>query len=72
MENSYSDKKEELYMAMNIEFQANIKRKSPDVILDLIRNAEKKFPSSINIQRTAHEYKLKQAIVNKEMVFPED
>lgn len=72
MENSYSDKKEELHMAMNIEFQANIKRKSPDEMLDLIRNAEKNFPSSVNIQRAAHEYKLKQAIVSKEVVFPED
>ena len=71
MENSYSDKKEELHMA-NIEFQANIKRKSPDEMLDLIRNAEKNFPSSVNIQRAAHEYKLKQAIVSKEVVFPED
>lgn len=59
-------------MAMNIEFQANIKRKSPDEMLDLIRNAEKNFPSSVNIQRAAHEYKLKQAIVSKEVVFPED
>ena len=57
---------------MNIEFQANIKRKSPDEMLDLIRNAEKNFPSSVNIQRAAHEYKLKQAIVSKEVVFPED
>lgn len=34
MQNSYSDKKDELYTAMNIEYQAYIKRKEPNVILE--------------------------------------
>lgn len=72
MQNSYSDKKDELYTAMNIEYQAYIKRKEPNVILELIKDAKKQFPTSINIERAAHEYMLKQKIVSKDMVFPED
>ena len=72
VQNSFSDKKEELYAAMEIEFHAYALRDSPSKILQLINKAQKDFPKSLNIKRAAHEYKLKQEMIIKDLSFSED
>lgn len=72
IKNSYSNKKEELYSAMQIEYKAYVNKISPAQILEMIKIAEKQFPKSINIQRVSHEYKLKQSILNKDIIFAEE
>lgn len=72
MDENLSDKKEELYDAMNIEYQDFVLHKTPSEILDMIIEAERKFPNSVNIKRVSQSYKLKQKITSKEEVFPED
>lgn len=72
VQNSFSDKKEELYAAMEIEFHAYALRDSPSKILQLINKAQKDFPKSLNIKRAAHEYKFKQEMIVKDQSFSED
>lgn len=71
IKNSFSDKRDELLAAMNIEYQAYAKKKNPAEILDIISKAEKEFSNSLNVRRAAHEYKLKQSITTKEIIFEE-
>ena len=66
VKNSYSDKKEELWTAMNLEYAAYAKREPVDKILIMISEAEKLYPDSLDIKRAANEYKLKQEIISKE------
>ena len=72
MDENPSDKREELYAAMNIEYQDYILHKKPCEILDMITEAEQEFPNSINIKRVSLAYKLKQKIIFKEETLPED
>ena len=72
MDENLSDKREELYTAMNIEYQDYVLHKKPCEILDIIIEAEQKFPNSVNIKRVSQSYKLKQKIIFNEDVFPED
>lgn len=72
IKNSYSDKREELIAAMDIEYQAYVKKKSPIDMLTLIQKYEHDFPSSINVRRAIHEYKFKQEIIAKDITFEED
>lgn len=72
IKNSYSDKRNELLAAMDIEYQAYVKRAYPIDMLKLIRKYERDFPNSINVRRAIHEYKLKQALISQEMTFEED
>ena len=66
VKNSYSDKKEELWTAMNLEYAAYAKREPVNKILKMISEAEKLYPDSLDIKRAANEYKLKQEIISKE------
>lgn len=72
MKENLSDKREELYNAMNIEYHDYILHKKPSEILDMIIEAERKFPNSVNIQRISQSYKMKQKIISKEITLPED
>ena len=72
MDENLSDKREELYAAMNIEYCDYILHKKPYEILDMIIEAERKFSNSINIKRVSQSYKLKQEIIFNEDIFPED
>ncbi len=72
MKNNYSDKHEELYAAMNIEYQAYISHKKPSEIFDLIKEASERFPDSVNIERAAYNYRFKQEMINTEKSFAED
>ena len=72
MKVSFSDKKEELFAAMNIEFQAYIVKLPPADVLNIIHDAEQDFPDSINIQRAADNYKYKQNIINTLKVYSEE
>lgn len=72
MKNNYSDKHEELYAAMNIEYQAYVSHKKPSEIFDLIKEASERFPDSINIERAAYNYRYKQEMINTVKSFAED
>lgn len=72
MNKNLSDKREELYTAINIEFQDYVLYKKTCEILEMIIEAERKFSNSINIKRVSQSYKLKQEIISNEDVFPED
>lgn len=66
VKNSYSDKKEELYAAMNIEFSAYAKMDNVKEVLGIINIAEHEYPNSLDVKRAANEYKLKKEIITKE------
>jgi len=72
MKNNYSNKHEELYASMNIEYQAYVVHRSPTEIFELISEAERRFTNSVNIERAAYNYKFRQALVVKERIFDED
>lgn len=72
MRDNLSDKHNELYTAMNIEYQDNVKRKDPTYMLQLIADAESKYPTSLNVQRAAHAYRYKQQIITVDKTFSED
>ena len=60
---SYSDKKDELYAAMEISYATYIERKSPMEMLSYIKERERIFPNSLNVSRAANEYRKKQEII---------
>ena len=72
MKKNLSDKHEELYAAMEIEYKYYVKKIGVQEMLDLIRKSETNFPGSVNIKRAAQPFKLKQAIITKEELLPED
>ena len=72
MRTNYSDRHEEMFAAMNIEYSAYILHKTPSEMLEIINEAKVRFPDSLNIERAAYNYKYKQEIVMNEKVFAED
>lgn len=72
MKENLSEKHEELYAAMDIEFQDYVNHLSPSQLIDVISKAEKSFPNSINVKRAAQTFKLRQSIIQKEQFFSED
>ncbi|MCH5306609.1 MAG: TIR domain-containing protein [Prevotella sp.] len=72
MKNNYSDKHEELFLAMNIEYQAYIKHMPYEYMYSLIKKAKRQFPKSYNIERASYLYMHKHGIVTREQVFDED
>lgn len=63
VKDSYSDKKDELYAAMEIIYASNIDRRSPIEMLQMISERMQSFPNSVNVSRAANEYKRKQKII---------
>lgn len=63
VKDSYSDKKEELYAAMEISYASNIERRSPIEMLQMISERIQSFPNSVNVSRAANEYKRKQKLI---------
>ena len=61
---SYSDKKEELFAAMEISYASIIERRSPTEMLQLINEKSSLFPRSIDVARAANEYKRKQKLLS--------
>lgn len=72
MRKNLSDKQEELYTAMNIEFRYFVSHDSPSEMLTVINHALALFPNSINVKRAAQPFNLHQSIISKEESFPED
>lgn len=72
MRKNLSDKQEELYTAMDIEFRYFVSHDSPSDMVTLINSALSIFPNSINVKRAAQPFKLHQAIILKEESFPEE
>lgn len=60
---SYSDKKEELYAAMEISYASIIERKSPVDMLQIINERMRQFSNSVNVARAANEYKKRQKLI---------
>lgn len=71
MRNNYSDKHEELFAAMSIEYNAYAVGLPSNEINSMISEAKSRFPSSVNIERAAHNYKYRNK-ENKEKFFRED
>lgn len=63
VKDSYSDKKEELYAAMEISYASNIERRSPIEMLQIISERIQSFPNSVIVSRAANEYKRKQKLI---------
>ena len=59
---SYSDKKEELYAAMEIYYAFYIEKRPPLEMIPYIDERIKMFPRSVNVSRAANEYKKKQEL----------
>lgn len=72
MKDNLSNRHEELYAAMNIEYQYYVKNLGVLQMIDLIGEAESAFPESINVKRAAQQFKLKQAIIPKAVEYPEE
>ena len=74
MKENLSDKHEELYASMNIEYQYYVAHKDPSEVLDIISEAQSKFPNSNNIKRAVQSFQIRQGILSSEQrtFFPED
>lgn len=72
MRTNYSDRHEEMYASMNIEYSAYVLHKSPSEMLALIDEAKTRYPDSINVERAAYNYKFRQEMVMAEKKFAED
>lgn len=72
MRKNLSDKQEELYTAMDIEFRYFVSHDSLSDMVTLIDRALSLFPNSINVKRAAQPFRLHQAIILKEESFPEE
>lgn len=66
VQNSYSTKKEELYAAMNIEYQAYVKKLNVPKMLQLISENLHIYKDSMDVRRASNEYKLRQGIITKD------
>ena len=63
VQDSYSDKKDELYAAMEISYATYIDRKPPLEMLQLIEEKENAFSNSVNVSRAANEYRKRQSLM---------
>lgn len=72
MNSNLSDKHEELYAAMNIEYQLYVNHKEPVYMFSIIREANDRFPNSINIKRAAQPFLYKQNIIKGIESLPEN
>ena len=72
MRTNYSDRHEEMFAAMNVEYSAYILHKNPSEMLDIINEAKTRYPDSLNIERAAYNYRYRQEMVMVEKVFAED
>lgn len=71
--NGYSNKKAELYRAMQIDYRTYVQIQNPTEMLKFIHLSLEEFPKSINVQRAAQDYKYRQGlIVEKEILGEED
>ena len=72
MHTNYSDKHEEMYASMNIEYSAYVLHKSPSEMLAIISEAKRCYPDSLNVERAAYNYRFRQEMVMAERIFAED
>lgn len=72
MNENLSDKHEELYAAMNIEYQDYVCHRKVEEMLELIQDSQTRFPDSINVKRASQPFMLRQSIIPKAETFPEE
>lgn len=72
VKNSHSPKKHELVMAMTLEYDSVIAKKSVEELLREMQAAEAQYPKSQNIGRVVNEFKYKQGIIRSRQAFRED
>ena len=72
MSENLSDKHEELYVAMNIEYQDFVCHRKVEDMIELIQESQTRFPNSINVRRASQPFMLRQAIITQEEIFPEE
>ena len=72
MKKNLSDKHEELYAAMDIEYHYFVLHTEPADMITLIKDSLVLFPNSINVERASQPFKLRQSIISKEEFFPEE
>lgn len=72
VQNGYSEKRDELYAAMDIEYAAYVKKESVSSMLALINEYQKVYPGSMDIRRAANEYKYRQGILSRTQLDKEE
>lgn len=72
MRTNYSDRHEEMFTAMNIEYCAYVLHKNPSEMLNIINESKDRFPDSLNVERAVYNYRYRQEIVVEVKVFAED
>ncbi len=68
----YSEKREELYRAMQIDFRSYVNSTPPTEMLKFIHISLEEFPRSINVKRAAQDYKYRQGIISEKEDLAED
>lgn len=66
VQNSYSTKKDELSAAMDIEYQAYVRKTNVPKMLQLISDYLHIYGDSMDVRRASNEYKLRQGIISKD------
>lgn len=59
---SYSDKKEELLAAMQIDFDSIVERKNPTEMIQILKEAKAAHPDSVNVGRAINDYRRRQGL----------
>lgn len=72
VKNSHSPKRQELVVAMTLEYDSVIAKKPVDKLLREMSAAEAQFPKSQNVGRVVNEFKYKQGIIRNRQSFSED
>ena len=68
----YSEKREELFRAMQIDFQSYVNHTPPAELLKFIHISLEEFPRSINVKRAAQDYKYRQGFISEKEDLAED
>ena len=72
MKCNLSDKHEEMFVAMDIEYKDFVEHRSMKEMLSVIGDAQTRFPNSINIRRASQPFKLCHSLISKEEIYPEE
>lgn len=72
MEKNYSPKRDSILLSMQIEFEAYVEKATTTNILNLISEAQKKYPESLDIKRVANDFFFSRSIISSFDDIPED
>lgn len=67
-----SPKRDEIYAAMEIEYNAMVDKKKPSEMLKLIQDSQQRFPFSVNVKRAADDYRYRQGFIKVQHNYEEE